>query len=231
MFRAITNPGQNADNLVKLFDSSNGCCPGIAAACQYSVVIPTANAVNNIIIRDSEGDTRTLTTGFPATGAANVVVAIKAALAAAGYENDGDDVTGVTSETSGTNTIYRITGDMVVVSMLHNTSTTVTATALCARISKCVYSLDWAGDAGTTEFVVDGDGGETLASFTLAGGTAAQVQAALIALGNWPSTATVHVVETATAFEIRITDIFTRTFSLDGTDFTSGSCAMGYVAA
>ena len=231
MFRKITNFGQNADNLLKLNDALNGCCPPPSGeVCQYSVVLPTANAVNNIIITHPDGTTETVNTGFPATGAANVVEAIKAALASVGYEDDTDAVSAVTSETSGTNTIYRITGDMTVVSMRHNSATDVTATALCDRIRKCVYSLDWGGDAGTTQFVLNGTGA-TLASFTLAGSTAAQVQAAIIALANWPTTATINVTETATAFDIRITDIWNQEYSLDGTDFTAADCAMGYIAA
>lgn len=230
MYKQITNSGQNANNLHKILDQSSGCCGAAVDVCQYSVVLPTANAVNNIIIRRNGVD-ETLTTGFPATGAANVKVAIAAALAAAGFENDNDIVTGVTSETSGTNTIYRITGDVVVVSMKHNGATTVNATALCSRIKKCVYALDWPGSAGTTVVTING-ADATLASFTLAGSTAAQVQAALIALTNWPATATVDVVETATAFEIRITDVFTAEYSFAGADpdFTSSNCAMGYVA-
>lgn len=231
MFLQITNhDGQNANNLHKINDLTSGCCGSAGAVCQYSVLLPTANAVNNIIIRRNGVD-ETLTTGFPATGAAAVKTAIITALEAAGFENDGDLVTGVTSETSGTNTIYRITGDVVVVSMKHNGATTVAATALCSRIKKCVYSLDWAGSGSTTVVTINGTTA-TLASFTLAGSTAAQVQAGLVGLSNWPSTATVDVVETGSAFEIRITDVFTASYSFAGADpdFTSGSCAMGYVA-
>lgn len=230
MFVQISNSGQNANNLHKINDLTSGCCGSAGDVCQYSVVLPTANAVNNIIITRG-GASETLTTGFPATGAANVVAAIQTALEAAGFENNSDAVTGVTSETSGTNTIYRITGDVVVASMKHNGSTTVAATALCSRIKKCVYSLDWPGSGSTTVVTING-ADATLASFTLAGSTAAQVQAALIVLANWPATATVDVVETATAFEIRITDVFTAEYSFAGADpdFTSGSCGMGYVA-
>lgn len=228
MFRAITNhSGQNADNTLKFYDNA-GCCGDGVAACQYSVVLPTANAVNNIVITRNGVD-EILTTGFPATGAANVVTAIKAALAAAGYENDTDDAAGVTSETSGTNTIYRITGTLVVASMKHNGTTDVAATALCSRIKKCVFARDWAGNASSSAFIVDGVSA-TIAAHTLAGKTAAEVQAAIVALANWPSTATINVVETATAFEIRITDIFTRTYTLDAVAFTSGNCGMGYTA-
>lgn len=230
MFLAIRNEGQNANNLFKLYEATDGCCGEDTAVCQYSVVLPTANAVNNIIITNRLGVAQTITTGFPATGAANVRAAIKTALESAGYEDDTDVVSGVTSETSGTNTIYRITGDVVVVSMLHNSVTTVAATALCDRIKKCVYTYDWPGSGGTSAFVVDGVSA-TLASFTIAGNTAAQVQAALIALANWPTTATVNVTETATAFEIRMTDVFGKVITLGGEDLEPLNCGMGFVVA
>lgn len=52
MLRRITNwDGQNADNLVKLYDATNGCCGTPDAPCMYDVTIPTANAVNNIIFK------------------------------------------------------------------------------------------------------------------------------------------------------------------------------------
>jgi len=228
MFRKITPAGANANNLIARYDNE-GCCGDAVAKCQYSVVIPTANAVNGITIVNSDGENEELTTGFPATGAVNVVAAIRTALEAAGYENDDDDVPGVSSETSMANTIYRVTGSAVVVSMRHNTSTNVSATTLCARIKKCVFAIDWAGSGSTTTVTING-ATATLASFTLAGSTAAQVYAALIALANWPTTATADVVETASAFEIRVTDVYTASYAFGATALTKGNCAMGYTA-
>jgi len=227
MFRKITPAGANANNLISRYDNE-GCCGDPVAKCQYSVVILTANAVNGITILVDGVETE-LTTGFPATGAAAVKVAIRAALEAAGYENDDDAVPGVSSETSLANTIYRITGSAVVASMRHNTVTNVDATALCTRMKKCTFSIDWAGSGTTTEVTINGVAA-TLASLTLAGSTAAQVHAALIALGNWPTTATLNVVETATAFEIRVTDVHTASYSFGATALTKDDCAMGYIA-
>lgn len=227
MFRKITPEGANANNLIARYDAE-GCCGDPITKCQYSIVIPTANAVNSITITEN-GENVELTTGFPATGAANVRAAIRTALEAAGYENDDDDVSGVSSETSLANTIYRVTGSVAVASMKHNTSTTVAATTLCSRIKKCVYSIDWAGSGSTTVVKINGVDA-TLASFTLAGSTAAQVHAALLALANWPTTATLDVVETASAFEVRVTDEFTATYAFGATALTKASCAMGYKA-
>lgn len=227
MFRKITPAGANANNLIARYDDE-GCCGNAVAKCQYSIVIPTANAVNSITI-EQDGENVELTTGFPATGAANVRTAIRTALEAAGYENDDDDVPGVSSETSMSNTIYRVTGSVVVVSMKHNTSTSVNATALCTRMKKCVFALDWGGSGSTTVVTINGVTAN-LASKTLAGNTAAEVHTALLALANWPATATADVVETASAFEIRVTDVHTSSYAFGASDFTKGSCAMGYTA-
>ena len=227
MFKRITPEGANSNNLIKRYDNE-GCCGDALAQCQYSIVIPTANAVNGITITQ-DGENVELTTGFPATGAAAVKTAIKAALAAAGYEDDDDAAVGVSSETSMTNTIYRVTGTVVVASMRHNTSTNVSATALCTRMKKCVFAIDWAGSGSATTVTIDGVDA-SLASQTLAGKTAAEVKTALEALANWPTTATTDVVETGVAFEIRVTDVHTRTYAFGATALTKGSCAMGYIA-
>ena len=229
MFRAIRNEGQNADNLFKLYEATDGCCGDTTAACQYSVLLPTANAVNNIIITNRLGVAETITTGFPATGAANVVAAIKAALVSAGYEDDTDAAPGVSYETILTDTLYRITGNVVVVSMKHNGATTVAATALCTRIKKCQYTLAWAGNAAATDFVINGVTA-SLAALTYAGKTAAEVRTAIIGLANWPTTATIEVVKANSLFTITITDVFTATYTLDSVDFESGNCGMGYTA-
>jgi hypothetical protein len=228
MLKELLNPSQSANNALKLYRDESGCCGDTLPDCQYSVTIPTANAVNNIIITKA-GANKTLTFSPAVTGAANVVAALKTALAAEGYDENDQQPFGVTSETSGTNTIYHLTGDLVVVSMLHNTSTTVNAVKKCSRISKCKYFYAWPGDAGNTTVTINGVAA-TLATQTLAGNTAAQVQAAIIALANWPSTATIHVVETAAAFEITINDVFTSTYAFGANAFAESNCKAGYKA-
>jgi len=226
MLKELLNKGQNANNAVKMYRDESGCCGDTLTDCQYSVVIPTANAVNNIIITKA-GVNKTLT--FTATGATAVVAALKTALAGEGYDENSKQPFGVTSETSGTNTIYHITGDMVVVSMTHNTSTVVNATKKCTRIAKCRYFYAWPGSADNTTVTINGVDA-TLATQELASKTAAQVQAAIVALANFPATATINVVETATAFEITINDVFTSTYAFGATAFTESNCTAGYIA-
>ena len=230
MLRRITNwDGQNAANLVKLFDATNGCCGTPDAPCMYDVTIPTANAVNNIIFQKRDGTNKTVTFSPAVTGATDVKAAILAAILADGYDQDGDAVAAVTSEAVSTNTIYHITGEAVVVSMLHNTSTTVSATAKCDRVNRCTFFYAWPGSGSTSAFVVNGVSA-TIASLTLAGNTAANVVSALEGAANWPATADVTVVETATAFEITISDIASQDISLGGTTFARSGCATTYQA-
>jgi hypothetical protein len=225
MYRSITNyKNQNDANLVKILDATSGCCGGGTTPCQYDVTIPTANAVNNIIFKQADGTSVTRTFSPAVTGAANVVAAIKAAILVTDGFEPGDDMTPtVSSTTSGSNTIYHITGDLVVTSMLHNTSTTVTATARCTALNMCEYFYAWPGDAGSTTFTIGG-ADATLGSFTLAGSTGAQVQAAIIALANWPTNAYINVTETGTAFEITITAAHDAAPVLDGEDFAKSNC-------
>lgn len=229
MYRAITNyKSQNDDNLIKILDSTSGCCDGGTTPCTYDVIIPTANAVNNIIFKQADGTSVTRT--FTATGADNVVAAIKAAiLTSDGYEPGSDFPPTVSYTTSGTNTIYHISGDLIVTSMLHNTSTTVTATARCVAANFCTYFLSWAGDAGSTTFTIGG-ADATLSTFEPASATAAQVQAAIIALGNWPASAYINVTEIANvSFEITITAAHDAAPSLDGVDFSQSNCGAAFI--
>ena len=225
MYRSITNyKNQNDANLVKILDATSGCCGGGTTPCQYDVTIPTANAVNNIIFKQADGTSVTRTFSPAVTGAANVVAEIKAAILSSDGFEPGDDMTPTVSyTTSGSNTIYHITGDLVVTSMLHNTSTTVTATARCTALNMCEYFYAWPGDAGSTTFTIGG-ADATLGSFTLAGSTGAQVQAAIIALANWPTNAYINVTETGTAFEITITAAHDAAPVLDGEDFAKSNC-------
>lgn len=226
MYRAIKNyVDQNDDNLIKLNTGTTGCCGDSVTPCQYDVIIPTANAVNNIIFKQADGTSVTRTFSPAVTGAANVVAAIKAAiLTSDGFEPGSDKTPTVSYTTSGSNTIYHISGDLVVTSMLHNTSTTVAATARCEALNMCDYFLSWAGDAGNTTFTIGGVDA-TLATFEPASATAAQVQAAIIALANWPTNAYINVTEiTDVSFEITITAAHDAAPSLDGDAFAQSNC-------
>lgn len=226
MLKPISNPTQNAANFFKVYDGDI-CCTDLADACQYDIVIPTANAVNNIIYKRTAADAAVTKTFSPAvTGAANVKAAITAALTS--YEDDQTLPIGVTSYTDGTNTVYQITGKIVIVSMLHNTVTTVTATEKCTEIGRCTYTGTYAG--GTSDvFTVNGTD-VTLGALTYAGTTAAQMDTAIAAAV--PAGTVVAVVKNTEPETFTITLIATQgsTFVLAGDDFVESDCGPGYVA-
>lgn len=236
MFRKIHNSDQNAANTVKLYESESGCCSdGQLAQCMYDVTIPTANAVNSITFKDSAGANKTVTFSPAVTGATNVKAAIKAAIVAEGYEDDTDVVSGVTSEAVSTNTIYHITGELVIVSMVHNTSTSVNATAKCTRVANCQFAYaDYA--AGSTDLTINGvveDLGTITPGTTSAGAVQTAIEGALDNQSVVYNTVTVTTTGSgaSTKYQITITGVVsTTTLELDGVEFTRSACSADYVA-
>lgn len=227
MYQPIANPTQNAGNALKRYANDDACCDNYPAACQYDLTIATAATVNNIKFkRTADGDTITKT--FTAVGGAAVVAAIKAALVAEGYEEDSDEVLGVTSAVVSSNTIYSVTGSLVVVSMTHTTSTVVTPTIQCDRVGICDFYIAIPGGAANV-FGVNGTD-EDLGSLTLAGNTAANVVTEIQGAAAWPAGYTVAVVETGVAFEITINGTGTIVFTWNGEQLDKQDCVAGYIA-
>ena len=237
MYRKIHNADQNSANTVKLYQSEQGCCSdGNLAQCQYDVTIPTANAVNSITYTDPVTGVTTTKTFSPAvTGATAVTAAIKAAIVAAGYEDDNDVVHGVSSAAVSTNTIYSITGELKIVSMVHNTSTSVNATAKCTRISNCSYALTGSAGGAANSLVINGVA-EALGAITPGTTTGPQVKTAVeTALSNQSVTGTVAVITTgsggSTLYNITITNVRSQTtLVLNGVQFTRSTCLATYKA-
>lgn len=227
MFQPISVPDQNANNALKRYANDDTCCNGHPAACQYDATIATANTVSAIVIkRTAESDAETLSFSAAAGGAA-AVAAIRAALVAAGYENDGDQITDVSSAAVSTNTVYSITGSLIVVSITHSGGS-ASATAKCTRVGTCEFYIEIPGGA-VNEFGVDTDV-EDLGSLTLAGSTAANVVSAIEGATAWPSGYSVAVVETATEFQITITGPGPIVFTWNGEQFTKQNCEASYIA-
>lgn len=227
MFRPISVPDQNEKNLLKRYADDGVCCDGYPAACQYDITIATSATVNNIKFRKTaSGDIITKT--FTASGGTAVVAALKAAFAAEGYENDDDDVVGVTSEVSGSNTIYHITGALVVVSMTHTTSTVVTPTTKCNRVGICDYYTEQAGGA-TNTFTVDGVNA-SLGSLVIGAQTAANVKTAITGASNYPAGYTTTVTEDSDFYYITINGPGTVTIEWNGEKLAKQNCVAGYIA-
>ena len=227
MYQPIANSGQNANNVMKRYGNDVMCCDSYPTACQYDITIATAATVNNIKFkRTAEGDTITKT--FTAVGGTAVVAAIKAALVAEGYEEDSDEVTGVTSAVVSSNTIYSITGSLIVVSMTHTTSTVVTPTTKCDRTGICDHYITTAGGAANV-FGVDGTD-EDLGSLVIGTDAAAAVKAAIEVATAWPSGYTVAVTEDADLYYITINGPGPIVFTWNGDKFVKQNCVAGYIA-
>jgi len=236
MFRKIHNSDQNAANAVKLYESESGCCSdGNLAQCQYDVTIPTANAVNSITYKNEAGANVTKTFSPAVTGATAVKAAIKSAVEAAGYEDDTDIVLGVSSKVVSTNTIYSITGELVIVNMVHNTSTTVNATVKCVRIANCVYAITGFAGGAANDLKINGVSnalGAITPGTTLASAVKTAVEGALTAQSV---TGTVTVTTTGSGgsqtYNITIADVIsTTTFELNGVQLVRSTCLATYKA-
>jgi hypothetical protein len=227
MYQPIANPGQNANNLMKRYGNDDVCCDSYPTACQYDITIATAATVNNIKFKKTaEGET--ITKAFTASGGTAVVAAIKAALVAEGYEEDSDEVQGVTSAVVSSNTIYSITGSLIVVSMTHTTSTVVTPTTKCNRVGICDHYITTAGGAANV-FGVDGVD-EDLGSLVIGVDNAAAVKAAIEGATAWPAGYTVAVTEDADLYYITINGPGTVVFTWNGDKFAKQDCVAGYIA-
>jgi hypothetical protein len=227
MYQPISVPDQNANNALKRYGNDDMCCDSYPTACQYDITIATAATVNNIKFkRTAEGETVTKT--FTAVGGTAVVAAIKAALVAEGYEEDSDEVRGVTSRVVSSNTIYSITGSLIVVSMTHTTSTVVTPTTKCERVGICDHYITTAGGAANV-FGVDGTD-EDLGGLDIGTDNAAAVKAAIEGAAAWPSGYTVAVTEDAELYYITINGPGPIVFSWNGNKFVKQDCVAGYIA-
>lgn len=227
MLQPISVPDQNANNALKRYANDDVCCNDYPAACQYDATIATANTVSAVVIkRTAESEAETLSFTAAAGGAA-AAAAIKAALIAAGYENDGDAIADVTQEAVSTNTVYHITGSLIIVSVTHSGGS-ASATAKCTRVGVCDFYIEIPGGAANV-FGVNGVY-EDLGSLTLAGNTAANVVSAIEGAAEWPSGYTVSVVETATEFQITINGPGPIVFTWNGEQFTKQDCVAGYIA-
>ena len=227
MFRPIANSGQNANNALKRYSDDDVCCNSYPSDCQYDLTIATANTVTAITYKRTAESVNTVATFTAVSGGANVSAAFRAALVAAGYENDGDAVVDITYETSGANQIYHITGGLIVVSATHSGGT-ATATAKCDRVGICDFYLEIPGGAANV-FGVDGTD-EDLGSLTLVGNTAANVVSAIEGATAWPAGYTVAVVEDADSFNITINGPGEIVFTWNTVQFDKQNCVAGYIA-
>lgn len=226
MFQPISVPDQNANNALKRYANDGACCNDYPDACQYDVTIATANTVSAVVFRRTAASAQETVTFSAAAGGAAAAAAIKAALEGEGYENDADQVADVTQEAVSSNTVYHITGSLIIDSITHSGGS-ASATAKCDRVGICDFYIGIPGGAANV-FGVDGVD-EDLGSLTLVGNTAAEVVTAIEGATAWPSGYTVAVVETATEFQITINGPGPIVFTWNGEQLTKQNCVAGYI--
>jgi len=236
MIRELLNPTQNANNLAKIGKTASGCCPGTAETeCTYTVLIPTANAVNNIIFKDTAGNNKTVTFSPAVTGQAAVVKAISDALKANGFDDDGKGIPGIQARTLAANTEYSINGEVVVVSMLHNTSTTVNAgTPRCVKRGLCRVAVSGFTGGSSTAFTINGVS-SPLTSITPGSTTAVQVatkiDAALTAGLGANKYGSIGVTDNTTSYDLVFYVPIGTVLVLGGTTLTLDRCGEAYTVA
>lgn len=227
MLLPISNFAVNDESLVKRYANDDGCCNDYPGVCAYEITIPTSATVNNIKFKRKENDAE-ITKSFSASGGAAVVAALKSALSAEGYEDDGDEVKGIVSKVSGSNTIYTITGSLVVVSMTHSTSTVVNAVKKCKRTGVCDFVVNTAAGA-VNNFRVDATTVD-LGNLPFSSTTDAALKTAIEGASNFPSGYTVAVTKGATEFTITITGPAPKLFAWNGVQFAKQNCQTVYTS-
>lgn len=205
MLRRISNPDQNADNLLKLNTGHAGCCGEDATPCQYTATWTQTDTVSLLNITE-DGVSVALLCVPATTSAADTQTAILAALVAAGYEDDGDATfDNVTVVDNGSTLTATIIGDVEAVS-LTTSGGAVSFTAKCTRTSTCTFSYAaFLGGAGSILRVngVNHSIGTATPGTTSAGTVKTALESALTAAGI-TGVATV-TVNGSTSYTISIT--------------------------
>ncbi len=227
MFRPISNFATDDKSTYKAYADSSACCNDYPSACAYSLTIPTSATVNNLKIkRKDNGEEEALTINASGTNA--VRAAIYNAIKTAGYEDDGIKPNGVTSEVVGSNSIYTITGALVVVSATHSGSTVVTATQKCKFVALCDFTLEATTDSTANTFTVNGVDA-ALGALPFATTSAADLKTAIEGAANFPANSTVAVTKGATTFTIVINSVGSNVFALNGAKFSRSNCKQTFV--
>lgn len=227
MLQPISNYVATDASALKRYANDDACCNDYPDVCAYEITIPTSATVNNIKFKRTDSSEE-VTKAFTASGGSAVVAAVKSALAAEGYEDDGEEPVGVTSKVSGTNTIYTIVGSLVVVSMTHSTSTVVNAVKKCKRTGVCDFTVNTAAGA-VNNFRVDGTTVD-LGNLPFSSTTANALKSAIEGASNFPAGYTVSVVKGATEFTVTINGPSPKLFAWNGVQFAKSNCAVAYIA-
>lgn len=226
MLLPISNYVGGDNSLLKRYSNDDACCNDYPDPCAYEVTIPASATVNKIEFRRiSSGPVISKT--FTAVGGTNVVNALRSVFASEGYEDDGNDIAGVSFSTSGTNNVYRIVGALVVVSMTHSTNTVVNAVPKCKRVGFCDFVVNTSAGA-VNNFRVDSSVVD-LGNIPFSSTTASALKSAIEGASNFPAGYTVNVIKGATEFTITISGPSPKLFAWNGVQFSKQNCKVSYI--
>lgn len=156
MLREILVEDQNANNFLKLYKGDSPCCGDSATQCQQVATYAAANGLTAITIKDRDGNNKTLTFAS-ASGAANVLAALRAAIYAEGYEEgEPGQFEGITVVAVSTNLQVTITGDLEVVSLTHAGGTANFSARACDQVNRCDYTVDEYPGGATNTLRING---------------------------------------------------------------------------
>ena len=228
MFKQLLNPDQNAGNTLKVGTTGAGCCGDALSVCQYTASFTDTDTISAVTIKDRDGTTNKTLSFTGVTGVANIKAAILAAMAAEGYEDDGDLVPGITVVDGGANITVTIVGEVTMVSIT-DTGGPTSFTAKCTQIGLCTFTADYTGGNGDV-LTVNGVNA-TLGDLTFATASAANVKSALEGAANWPANSVATVVKNTTdsVFEVSISSPSTNLFTLDGVELDRADCTVAFV--
>lgn len=137
-FKTLLVADQNVNNTIKIQKSDSPCCGDGTTLCKYVATYVTANTVTGLIIKDRDGNNKTLTFAS-VSGAVAVKAAVIAVLAANGYEDYADDLESITFVAVSTNLVVTSYSDVELVSLTASGGAAA-FTKTCVQEGVCTYT-------------------------------------------------------------------------------------------
>jgi len=218
---------QNANNFLKLYKGDSPCCGDSATQCQQVATYAAANGLTAIVIKDRNGNNKTLTFSS-VTGAANVLAALRTAIYAEGYEEgQPDNFDGIVVAAVSTNLQVTITGDLQVVSLTHSGGSASFSAQKCTQANRCTFTIDdYAGGSSNTLRI----NGVNYSVGTMTPGTTNTATIKSTIEGHLTTAGvggTATVTDSGTNYDISIAGVkFGSTLVLGSTHLTQGACAV-----
>lgn len=137
-FKTLLVADQSVDNTLKIQESESPCCGDSATLCKYEATYVAANTVTGLIIKDRDGNNKTLTFAS-VSGAVAVRASVIAVLAANGYEDYADGLESLTIAAVSTNLVVTSYSDVELVSLTASGGAAA-FTKTCVQKGVCTYT-------------------------------------------------------------------------------------------